>query len=335
MFASSELLRLNLRYNKVGETAMSNKTITKNSAFVILLLIFSLISNACFSVSSQDDKNTAKKNGENSDEYSPPKVVGTIENKKITESSGLAASPCQTNVLWTHNDSGDKPNIFAINTKGEMLADFRVKGAENYDWEDIAAFKNPNGDCFLYIGDIGNNKRLRGEVTIYRVKEPQISENNSRFTENADAIKVTYPDFRHDAETLMIHPKTGDIYILTKRLSGASAVYKLAANYSLDKTNTLEKITDFTVPAVPNGFLTGGDISPDGKRVILCDYFQAYELVLSGDAKNFDEIWKKKPLKIELGERSQGEAIGYSADGNSIFATSEKRNSPLIEVDRK
>ena len=311
------------------------KTITKNPAFVILLLIFSLISNACFSVSSQDDKNTAKKSGENSTVYSAPKVVGTIENKKITESSGLAASPCQTDVLWTHNDSGDKATIFAVDTKGRMLADFRVKAAENYDWEDIAAFKNESGECFLYIGDIGNNKRLRGGVQIYRVREPKVSGSNSRFTENAETIKITYPDFRHDAETLMIHPKTGDIYILTKRLSGASAVYKLTANYSSEKVNELEKITDFTVPAVPNGFLTGGDISPDGKRVIVCDYFQAYELILPDSAKTFDEIWKEKPSKIELGERKQGEAITYSADGNSIFTTSEKKDSPLIQVNRK
>lgn len=311
---------------------MLNKTITKNPAFVILLLIFSLISNACFSVSSRDDQNTVPKNSEISTDYLSPEVVGTIEIKELTESSGLAASPCQPDVLWTHNDSGDKAKLFAINTKGEKLGEFKVTAAENIDWEDIAAIKNPDGECFLYIGDIGNNKRLRGEFEIYRVAEPLISENDLRSTENAEAIKFTYPDFRHDAETLLVHPKTGDIYILTKRISGASAVYRLAADFSLSKTNTLEKLTDFTVPAVPNGFLTGGDISPDGKSVILCDYFGAYELSLPDGAKNFDEIWKQKPLKIDLGERTQGEAITYSADETSIFATSERSNSPLTEV---
>ena len=101
------------------------------------------------------------------------------------------------------------------------------------------------------------------------------------------------------------------------------------------KTNQLEKLTDLTVPAVPNGFLTGGDISPDGKHAIICDYFNAYELTLPDGAKNFDEIWKQKPLIVELGERKQGEAVGYSADGKSIFATSEGKNSPLIEVSGK
>ncbi len=103
----------------------------------------------------------------------------------------------------------------------------------------------------------------------------------------------------------------------------------------MEKTNTLEKIADFSVPAIPNGFFTGGDISSDGKRIIICDYFSAYEIVLPENAKNFDEIWKEKPTIVELGEREQGEAVGYSVDGKSIFATSEKKNSPIIEVKRK
>jgi hypothetical protein len=118
-------------------------------------------------------------------------------------------------------------------------------------------------------------------------------------------------------------------------LSSASGVYKMPKNYDLNKVNRIEKIADFSVPAFPNGFLTGGDISPDGKRVVICDYFNAYEIVLPENAKNFDEIWREKPLIVELGERAQGEAVGYSADGKSIFATSEKRNSPVIEVKRK
>ena len=89
------------------------------------------------------------------------------------------------------------------------------------------------------------------------------------------------------------------------------------------------------MPAVPNGYLTGGDISPDGQRVIICDYSQAYELVLAENAAGFDEIWRVKPVVVDLGERWQGEAVCYSVDGMSIFATSEGRNSPVIEVKRR
>ncbi len=330
-----------MRYNSFSES-MLQKTITKNSAFVILLSLFCLILSGCFSVSPQFEKNTAQNNSNVSNEYDKPKVSGKIESAEITESSGLAASRCQEDVFWTHNDSGDKAFIFALNSKGVKLGTFLVKGAKNNDWEDMALFKDAKGECFLYIGDIGNNLRTRGELTVYRLKEPQVSsadknssKKNPQTTENAEAIKIKYPDFHHDAETLMVHPETGDIYILTKRLSGAAGVYKLPKNYEKDKVNQLEKIADFTVPAIPNGFLTGGDIAPDGKRAVICDYFGAYEITLPKNAKNFDEIWRQTPQEIELGERAQGEAVCYSADGNSIFATSEKRNSPMIQVKRK
>jgi hypothetical protein len=260
----------------------------------------------------------------------------------VTESSGIVASRCNENAFWTHNDSGNQNYIYAFGAKGEHLGAWRVTGAKNDDWEGIAAFVNADGECFLYLGDIGNNVRGRGEFVIYRVKEPRISptdkasnKKNSRNTEPAEAIVITYPDFRRDAETLLVHPQTGDVYILTKRISGASGIYRLTAKHSTEKINTLEKIGDFTVPAVPNGFLTGGDVSSDGKRVVICDYFNAYEITLPEKAKNFDEIWQQKPVIIQLGERQQGEAACYSADGNSIYATSEKKNSPLIEVKRK
>ncbi|MGI8788165.1 MAG: hypothetical protein ACR2HG_10430 [Pyrinomonadaceae bacterium] len=321
---------------------MLKKTITKKFSFVIFALSFCVFFSGCFSVSSSRnaDDNRADKNF--AARYGKPAVVGVIKTGEITESSGLAASKCQTGIFWTHNDSGDGAFIFALDRKGEKLGTWKVSGVKNFDWEDIAAFKNSNGECFLYIGDIGNNVSGRKDFYIYRVKEPLVSDadktsskKNPLPTEPADAIKFDYPDARYDAETLLVQPQTGDIYILTKRLESASGVYKLKANYSLEKTNRLEKIADLTVPAIPNGFLTGGDISTDGKRVILCDYFAAYEIVLPNAATNFDAIWKAKPETVQLGERAQGEAVCYSPDGEAIYATSEKGNSPMIEVRRK
>jgi hypothetical protein len=319
-----------------------NKTITKFFLFVTFTLIFGVLFSGCSHVFSSDNQNTNKSPDKISKDYGKPEIIGKIESKEINESSGISASHCSEGVFWTHNDSGDDALLYALNKKGEKLGTFKVRGAENVDWEDIAAFQDKQGKCFLYVGDIGNNTRNRDVFTIYRVAEPKVSgadknssKKNPSKTENAEAIKFEYPDLRHDAETLMVNPNNADIYILSKRLSDSAGVYKLAADYDLNKTNKLEKIGDFKVPAIPNGLLTGGDISPDGKRVVLCDYFNAYEINLPAKAKNFDEIWKQKPLIVELGERAQGEAIGYSVDGKAIFATSEKKNSPMIKVERK
>ena len=321
---------------------MLQKTIPKFFGFVISLSVICLIFSGCAPVFSSRTENNRSANGNISPNYDKPKIVGQLGSAEIKESSGLAASKCQPDVFWTHNDSGDDAFIFAVNKKGEKLGTWKVAGAKADDWEDIAEIKTADGECVLFIGDIGNNARARDEFTIYRVKEPKIlpeNESTSRkkpaTIENAQIIRFVYPDMRHDAETLMVHPESGDIYILSKRLSGAAAVYKLKSNFDLTKANKLEKLADFSVPAIPNGFLTGGDISPDGRRVVICDYFDAYELVLPDKAKNFDEIWKETPLTIELGPREQGESITYSADGQSIIAGSENKKSPLIEVKRK
>lgn len=321
---------------------MLKKTITKIFSFVIFLLILSGIFSGCNSVSSSQTTNDNRAVKDISTDYDEPKIVGTIKSNEITESSGIVASKCQENVFWTHNDSGDAAFVYAINSSGEKLGTYRVKNAKAVDWEDIAAFKNQNGECVLYIGDIGNNTRVRNDFVIYRVKEPKIadadktsSKKNPVYTESADAIKFNYPDVRHDAETLLVHPQAGDVYILSKRLSGAAGVYKLAANYDLKKINRLKKIADFAVPALPNGFVTGGDVSTDGRRVVICDYFAAYEIVLPEKSKNFDDVWKQKPEIIQLGERAQGEAVCYSADDAAIYATSENKDSPIIKVTRK
>lgn len=326
---------------------MSAKNITKNFSFVTILLVVCFVFVGCNALSSSNfsNQNTAigsTAEAEFSKDFSKPKIIGRISSPEITESSGIVASRCNQGVFWTHNDSGDEAFIFAINFNGEKLGTWKVTGAKNYDWEDIATFKAASGECYLYIGETGNNTRASAEFAIYRVKEPMVNgmtdsnRKNPLPTETADIIKFEYPDMRHDAETLLVHPQTGDIYILTKRLTGASGVYKLSGDYSPDKLNRLEKIADFSVPAIPNGFLTGGDIFADGRRIVICDYFAAYEISLPAGSKSFDEIWKQKPVKIDLGgERKQGESICYSLDGKSIYAGSEGKNSPLIRVDRK
>jgi hypothetical protein len=320
---------------------MFYKTISKNFAFVISLLFACSILTNCSFVASQIETNTNTPKKQLSDKFDKPEVVGKIKSKEITESSGLVNSRCNPEILWTHNDSGNKNNIYALDKTGKKLGTWKVAGAKNDDWEDIATVKNKQGECFLYIGNIGNNVRARDVFTVYKIKEPKVTETdenssdkNPLITEQAEAINFTYPDLRHDAEALLVHPETLNIYILTKRFSGASGVYELS-NYTTGKTNRLKKIADFSLPALPNGVVTGGEISPDGKRVILCDYFNAYEIEIDADTKNFDKIWKDEPTIIELGERKQGESVCYSADATTIFATSEKKDSPIIEVKRK
>jgi hypothetical protein len=266
-------------------------------------------------------------------------VAGRIESAEITESSGITASRCQENVLWTHNDSGDGPYIFAIDKSGKDRGVWRVDNADNRDWEDIASYRDSSGRCFLLIGDIGNSgEDMRKKLTIYRVAEPAVNDEapksfrrSPRPTEAAEVLTFSYPDQPHDAETLMVHPASADIYIVTKQKNKAAGVYRLRSEFGGERLQA-DWIGELTVPAVPNGFVTGGEIAPDGSHVIICDYFAAYEFTLPARSSGFDEIWKQKPAVVELGDRRQGEAIAYSGDGNAVFATSEGTNGPLLRA---
>src|SRR6188768_498599 len=109
------------------------KTITKFFAFVIFITALGLTLTNCAFVSSNVSVAPL------SQRYDPPVVIGTIRSDDITESSGIAASRCQRDVLWTHNDSGDDAFIYAISPKGNSLGTWKVSGAQNFDWEDIAS----------------------------------------------------------------------------------------------------------------------------------------------------------------------------------------------------
>ena len=315
---------------------MSNKTIANFSSFVIFLAMANALFSSCAFVGSKDAIDEPESH------FAPPVIIGTIKSADITESSGIAASRCQNGVLWTHNDSGDDAFIFAIGMSGEDLGTWKIPNARNIDWEDIATSKDKAGKCYLFIGEIGDNRAKRAEHAIYRIREPIVKPGESGsnrkdplFSETADVLRFSYPDFIQDAETLMVHPTTGDIYVVTKRVSGPAGVYRLKPEFNREDMVKAEKVTEISVPAIPNGFLTGGDISPDGRQVVICDYTQAYEWTLPDGAASFDEIWKEKPVSINLGSRAGGESVAYSADGAAIFATSEGKRSPLIEVKRR
>jgi len=273
--------------------------------------------------------------------YGPPTTIATIKEKSINESSGLVASRTSPGVYWTHNDSGDGPFIYAFDTRGNSRGIFRVTGAQARDWEDIAAGPGPQANkSYLYIGDIGDNNSARDEVAVYRVAEPRLTvatgkltKANAAATEPADAIRLKYPDGKHDAEALLVHPTSGNIYIVSKVLIANPVVYEAAAPFTTGKVVTMRRIGEIRVPSLFGGVVTGGSVSRDGRRVALCDYFQGYELVLPANSRDFNDIWKVKMTGFDLGKRKQGESIAYRLDGKALLATSEGKKAPLIQVE--
>ncbi|HEX8354798.1 MAG TPA: hypothetical protein VF611_17965 [Pyrinomonadaceae bacterium] len=271
-----------------------------------------------------------------------PVTLATLAVRGVRESSGVVASRRNPGLFWTHNDSGDGPFVYAFDRGGRARGTWRVSGAQARDWEDIAAGPGPaRGETYLYVGDVGDNDRKRESVVVYRFPEPQAGAGGeddpaagadaARDTQPAEAIRLKYPDGAHNAEALLVHPRTGDLYVVTKAARSA-AVYKLAAPFDAGQVHTLARVAVLHGPDFFGTLVTGGDVSPDGTRVALCDYAQGYELTLPEGAKGFDDVWAQRPSAVPLGLRIQGEAVAYRLDGAALLATSEKSPTPLIEV---
>lgn len=268
-----------------------------------------------------------------------PAQIATLEDRRVDESSGIVASRRNPGIYWTHNDSGDGPFVYAFDRAGRKRGTWRVEGAKARDWEDIAAGPGPEASrTYLYAGDVGDNDEERDFVIVYRFPEPEVTDadaasmhDSPRATAAAEAIRIKYPDGAHNCEALLVHPATGDLYVVTKDTDSAG-VYKLSAPFDSSNVNTFARVAVLRGPGFFGTLVTGADISPDGRRVALCDYASGYELTLPEGSKSFDDIWTQKPTLVPLGPRRQGESVCYSLDGNALLATSEGTPAPLFEV---
>lgn len=255
-------------------------------------------------------------------------VVGWIHNPAITESSGLVARLGSPH-LWTMNDSGNLPRIYCMNLNGASCGTWDVTGSTNDDWEAIAAGPGPEANLrYLYIGDIGNNSRSSKDPVVYRVPEPDPALRAPGIIAAAPAEVLTfvYPDGTHDAEALMVHPDTGDIYIIAKEPN--AGVYKATAPFDPSAPIPLDRVARLSIFSNFSD-VTGADISPDARRVVLSTYGGWYELTLPlpltdrAVTESFDRIWRATPARIGRLLGLQWEAVAYRAQGDSLFMTSE------------
>ena len=252
---------------------------------------------------------------------------GNIQSNDVTEASGMAASRKNPGVLWVHNDSGDSARVFAVSTTGAHLGIYNLSGVTARDWEDIAVGPGPvPGESYLYIGDIGDNNAACPSVFVYRVAEPTVSPTQQPVNVNLSGVEkftLKYEDGPRDAETLMVDPTNGDLYILSKRVS-QSKVYRVPAAELVTGTT----ITMRAVAQLPWGWATGGDISPDGTEIIVRGYSNA-SLWRRPVGGMLWEAFSGTQYPISLVGEPQGEAICFEADGRGFYTTSEGAHQPL------
>ena len=148
--------------------------------------------------------------------------------------------------------------LYATKRNGELIREIKVRGSRNFDWEALGIDNKGQ----LWIGDIGNNSRMRFDLNVVVVKEP------NPFTEIEVEVIAKYP-YRYpnknvDAEGLFI--ANGVPYIVSKEQAGA-VLYRFPA-LKADNKQVLERVGEF----IGAKLVTGAGISEDGKRLAVCTY---------------------------------------------------------------
>lgn len=265
--------------------------------------------------------------------YARPCAVATVRDERLRECSGLAASRRYPGLLWAHNDSGDLPRLFALNLQGQTRALVHVVGARAVDWEDIAAGPGPDGRPSLYIGDIGNNTRSRQDLTVYCIPEPDLDSTDAVRSEPALPLPFRYPDGSFDAEALMVHPHTGDLYLITKCMGEVCGLYRFPRPLQPGVRVTLERVGTLrlSVPSIWGRMVTAADIAPDGERFAVRTYLSLFEFSMV-PGEPLEKALAIPPIEIPAPPEWQGEAVAYRADGAGLFTLAEGRRPRLYWV---
>ncbi|MFB0944910.1 MAG: hypothetical protein QMB24_01935 [Spirosomataceae bacterium] len=223
---------------------------------------------------------------------------------QVDESSGLETAG--ENEFWTHNDSGGEAKLYKITSEGKLLDSLEVDGAKNVDWEEVTQDDKGN----LYVGDFGNNRQSRKDLTIYKINGNKTERITFRYADQT-AFPANPPKF--DCEAMFWHQDS--LYLFTKNYTKKNHVTQL---YALP-----DKAGDYEIS--PKGsweietMVTAADISPNGKEFALLTYGKVLIFNIVNDKIDFSS--PRTCFKTRL---KQTEAIIYKNDRELIFSNEQR-----------
>ena len=252
-----------------------------------------------------------------------PKAVCTVTDPRLVELSGLVATKSGYIVVNDSTDLEERRKIFYLNQDCAVTNAVDYSGAGPYDTEDLAL--SPDRKT-LWIADTGDNitsAQRRERVALWSMP---VSGNKP-----PSLHRLAYPEKApHDAEALLI-ADDGTPIIITKSLSGSKIFVpdgplqtdnetpvpmKEVGRLKLPRTST-----DNLLGTSGRVLVTGAARSPDGSKVVVRTYADAFEFdVPNGDIVK--ALTDGKPRATALADPF-GEAIAYTADGKWFLTVSE------------
>jgi hypothetical protein len=267
---------------------------------------------------------------------------GTLKNDEINESSGLAYAKIARHpgAFWTINDSGHEPKLYLIQPNGKSIGEVELEECRNRDWEAMCGFRW-NEKNMLAIADVGDNSFNRKSYQILCIEEPAVARNKKSkaipriidFTFEGKPLNCEATGYEELSKSFWFVEK---VYtdLKTKTVPGIYAlpVEKiLSAELSNDDEKsrpTAKRIADFPVRNV-----TGMAFSPDNRRLVVRTYFMAYMFERKGEQTWEDVVKNEKPVNLPLPIQSQGEAICFTDDADTLLVTSEQARSTIWKIE--
>lgn len=198
-----------------------------------------------------------------------PKVLCAIQS--VPETSSLLY---WNNRVWTADDSGGEPELYAIDTiSGKTIQTVRLKGlskADIVDWEEIA-----QDEEHIYIGDIGNNRGDRRNLCFYVVDKKDIDTKDNctvpfrklafYYPEQQDFEKRNKHNF--DAEAFFVWNDT--LHLFSKNRDNVFTYHYTLPAVASEQPYAAKRVDSFEVA----GMITGAALSPDKKEFALLGYY--------------------------------------------------------------
>lgn len=240
--------------------------------------------------------------------------------ESLKEVSGIAITQ---NLTWVIEDSGNKNHIYGLASNGKIKSEIEISNSKNIDWEDLTTDSKGN----LYIGDFGNNKNTRKDLSIYAISKEEL---NQKSIIIAEPTSFSYPEqtefppaksnLFYDCEAFF--EWHGNFYLFTKNRSknadGTVLIYKIPNKKGIQKATLLGSF--ISCNEGKNCAITSAAINSDGSKVVLLTHDSVF---LFENFKN-DDFTSGKLKKLELNHVSQKESICFKDDLTLLIADEKK-----------
>jgi hypothetical protein len=160
----------------------------------------------------------------------------------ICESSALVKPDSIFDIYYTLNDSGCKPEVFAINEKGERLDTKTIPNSRNRDWESLEYYKDSLQQPHLVIGDMGNNTSQRNDLCLYDYNAQTNQTIKHVFVYADQHLTINTPESKnYDCEAFFIQDSS--YYLLSKNWGkGPVRLYQLPQDTAVHNAIVVQKI---------------------------------------------------------------------------------------------